>query len=118
MCYAHMHINANRCVASLLGNESCTKLKLLLINLVPLADNAHKPARHKNHDFGNLTLSAFDLINNKNNKKQTIVSWCLVCVCVCVCMSVCVCVFVFVCVCAGMRAQGSARACVCTCVST
>ena len=70
MCYAHMHINAKRCVASLLGNESCTKLKLLLINLVPLADNAHKPARHKNHDFGNLTLSAFDLINKKQKTKK------------------------------------------------
>ena len=47
-----------------------TKLKLLLINLVPLADNAHKPARHKNHDFGNLTLSAVDLIKQKNQKQK------------------------------------------------
>ena len=81
-----------------------TKLKLLLTNLVPLADNAHKPARHKNHDFGNLTLSAFDLIKKQKNKTYYSVLVSGVCLCVCVC----VCVFVFVCVCAGMRVQGSA----------
>ena len=87
------------------ASYTCTKLELLLINLVPLTDDAHKPARHKNHDFGNLTLSGFDL-KNKNTYYNVLVYGVFVFVCVCV--SVCV----FVCVCAGMRLPGSACACV------